>query len=109
MKISELRKKFGVSKTPIKATRAFMKELPHFHSKGIDGKAWILLNDSSGTRVSVNTYDGNAGKGFRRQDLPIPPDEVGMSRLTKGYHKVSVKSCPVAEKAPQRKRAKAHA
>jgi len=93
---SEQRKQFGVSKAPIVATRAFAKELPHFSEKGIDGKCWILMNDEEGTRVSVNTYNGNAGKGFKAQPHPIPDDEKVLARLIRGYEEVLVGDCPVA-------------
>lgn len=96
-KSSDLRKKYGVNKAPIPATRAFVKPLDHFQDQGIDGKAWILFNEDEGTRVSVNTYNGNAGKGFRVQTHGIPADEKEIAILTKGYTEVKVSDCPVAE------------
>lgn len=96
-KSADMRKKYGVSKTPIPATRAFVKDMDHFQDKGIDGKSWILINDNEGTRTSVNTYDGNAGKGFKAKAIPMPADEKGVHQMLKGYTEVDVATCPVAQ------------
>ena len=97
-KQSDTRKKYGVSKAPIPATKAFVKDMEHFQTQGIDGKSWILLNVKDGTRVSVNTYSGNAGKGFKAKPMPIPEADA-LTKLTKGYAEVPVDGCPVAIQA----------
>jgi len=92
------RRKYGKGKEPIAATRAFVKELPHFKEKGIDGKAWLLVNDNDGTRVSVNTYNGEAGKNFIVQRYSLPEGKE-LRKLLKGYEEVDVTACPVAVEA----------
>lgn len=96
---SQDRKRFGVSKAPIPTTRAFVKDIEHFKNQTppIHAQAWILMDEREGTRVSVNTYDGNAGKGFVAQPHPIPADEKSLHQLTKGYTEVDPSTCPVAE------------
>jgi len=110
------RKKFGVSKAPIQATRAFVKTPDHVFGnadKPSDVKCWMLFNDQTGTRISVNTYNGNAGKGFVAKEHPIPTDTKEQAILTKGYDEVPVAQCPVAvavqvaPPAPKPKRHKA--
>ena len=97
-KVSDLRKKYGQDRVPIKATRVFVKDMEHFQTGGCDGKAWILIDDKAQTRVTVNTYNGNAGKGFKPQPKPLP-DEAELARFLKAYKEVPIASCPVAEQA----------
>ena len=99
-KSSDLRRMFGVSKALIPASRAFVKVMDHFQETiPGGGKAWILINDADGTRVSVNTYgaDDHAGKSFRAQVHPLPSDEKELEALLKGYAVAKVTDCPVAE------------
>ena len=92
---SKLREKFGVSKTAIKADRAFKKPLQHFQDMGVDGLAWILLDTAGGTRVNANTYNGNAGKNSNPKTFDIPTEEKAFNTMIKGYTEVPVSECPI--------------
>jgi hypothetical protein len=102
---SNLRKLYGLSKSPIKASRAFVKDMEHF--KSVNGRSWILVNDQDGTRVSINTYNDQAGKNYVPQVHPLPADDKAFEKLVKGYTEVAVADCPVAEAIKATKPAKA--
>ena len=101
------RKLFGVSGQPIEATRVLEMTLEHFKTQGIDGKALIVINDVAGKFTSVNTYDGNAGKGYDSSEMTHPLPEATSDKWKiwkkKGYvegkvadHKV-LKAIPVSK------------
>ena len=75
----------------IEATRAFVKDIPHFQEKHqVVAKAWVLINDHNKTRVYVNTYDGDPGVKFKPIPLPLT------DKCTLGYKEVPVSECQVA-------------
>ena len=92
MSKSELRKKFGHCGGPLKATRVLRMEMEHFTDKGIDGQSLIVIDDTAGTFVAANMYDGNLGKNYDPEGmthaLPAPDSDKWKSWRKKGYEEV---------------------
>ena len=96
-KESELRKRYGVSKEPIEATKVYKKTMDHLTNKSIDASAWLIFNENTGQRYSVNVYNGGAGKNAKFSPLPTPTGK-DFDKLVKGYEEAPVEDCPVAKK-----------
>ena len=83
------RKKYGVLKMPLKATRVLSRPLPHFQDQGINAHALLVIDDDEGTFCSANVYDGNLGKGYDPTEithpLPTAGDEKWKIWAKRGY------------------------
>jgi hypothetical protein len=95
------RTKFGVTGKPVRAIRAFRKDMDFDH-KDTKTESWILITPEN-TLVRANLYNGQAGKNFDPKTLthPAPADTKELNRKLKGYTEVSVNLCPIAEAVAQ--------
>jgi hypothetical protein len=86
-----LRQKFGVSETPIRATRVLVKEMDASQFGGKASFALIAVDESEGTFTAANVYGGNLGRNYDpsayTHDLPADGErgEWEKAKEKKGY------------------------
>ena len=74
------RKKYGVLKAPLRATRILSMPMEYFQGQGIDGHSLLVINDVAGTFTSANVYDGNLGKSYDPTEITHPLPSKGDER-----------------------------
>jgi hypothetical protein len=72
---SQIRKKFGHAKSPLKGTRVLSRKMGH--DFGTPAHAILVLNEDAGTVTSANVYGGNLGKNYDAETMtnPLPKGE----------------------------------
>ena len=83
------RKKFGMAKQPLVATRILSMPMEYFQNQGMDAHSLLVINDVAGTFTSANVYDGNLGKNYDPTEithpLPSKADERWKEWAKRGY------------------------
>ncbi len=91
----DLKNKYGKEMQPLKATRAWVKPIDHFQSRGIDAKSWVLVDDEANKVVYVNTYSDKPGKKWSPKFFDL--NEGKLEKKVKGYQKIDVADCPLVD------------
>jgi hypothetical protein len=94
----ELRELFGVTGQPVVCTRVMVKDM-NFDYPEVDAKSWILINDQTGKRTHVNTYDGKAGAGHDSNLMTYDLSGLDSKKWRKkinSYRDAEIADCPVA-------------
>jgi hypothetical protein len=98
MSKSATRHKFGVTGSPIPATRVLVKSMDASHFQ-MEASALIIINDQAGTFTAANVYGGNLGRGYDPSDythpLPQSGDEKWKTWRKRGYEEGKVQDFDV--------------
>jgi len=91
MSQKQIRRKFGVTRRPLEATRVYGREMGFDH-KDVDTRTLLVINEDDRTYIHVNLYNGNMGRNFdpasTMQPLPDLDSEDGQKWLTKKTKKL---------------------
>ena len=71
----EIRKRFGISGKPLKATRVLVKPMNSGDFNNQEAWCTIVFNDHDGTMTPANHYNGNLGANYQPISRPIPGED----------------------------------
>ena len=91
-----MRRRFGVTEAPIRATHAFRRMVSTLCQNGIRVERWVLVNELEGTVTRVTTYNDEAGSHFDAVKNTSPIGRPGLIVRLEDYQAVPVWACAVA-------------
>lgn len=82
---------------PIPVTKVYRRDMP-FDFGHIKTQSWILVNEKTGTRVHLNSYDGKLGRNLAEPQAHPLPDTRNKKwrRKLAEYQEVEISECPFA-------------